>query len=47
VSVLKELIGKCSHCGKNLYCLEGFFNGVILENKELVCFECVADEKEE
>jgi hypothetical protein len=43
---MKELIGKCSLCSKELFCLEGFFNGVILENKELVCFECVESDKE-
>jgi hypothetical protein len=47
VIVLKELVGCCSICGKGLYCLEGFFNGVILENKELVCFACANDETEE
>jgi hypothetical protein len=47
VIVLKELIGCCSICGKELYCLDGFFNGVILENKELICFECEEVEKED
>jgi hypothetical protein len=47
VIVLKELIGCCFICGKELYCLDGFFNGVILESKELICFECVEDEKED
>lgn len=44
---MKELIGYCSICRKELYCLDGFFNGVILDNKELVCFECAEGEKEE
>jgi hypothetical protein len=37
---MKELVGQCSVCHKEIYCLEGFLNGVILENKDLICFEC-------
>ncbi|WP_442594423.1 hypothetical protein [Neobacillus sp. D3-1R] len=37
---MKEYIGKCSNCQKDMYCLEGFFNGIVLENKEIICFDC-------
>jgi hypothetical protein len=37
---MKEPVGQCSSCKKDLYCLEGFFNGIILDNKELICFDC-------
>jgi hypothetical protein len=47
VTLLKELVGYCSICGKELYCLDGFFNGIILESKELVCFCCIENNKEE
>jgi hypothetical protein len=47
VILLKELVGRCSICGKELYCLDGFFNGIILESKELVCFNCNESNKEE
>ncbi|MFD2445801.1 hypothetical protein ACFSO7_17725 [Bacillus sp. CGMCC 1.16607] len=45
---MKELIGKCSICQKELFCLDGFFNGIILETKELLCFDChnsITDDK--
>lgn len=25
---MRELIGECESCGKNVYCENGFFNGV-------------------
>jgi hypothetical protein len=37
---MKELIGACKNCGKDIFCLDGFFNGVITEKKEIYCFEC-------
>ncbi|SUV07408.1 Uncharacterised protein [Cytobacillus firmus] len=30
---MKELVGCCAVCGKDLYCLDGFFNGVHNEKK--------------
>lgn len=38
-------MGNCSSCGKAIYCLDGFFNGVILEDSMIVCFDC--DESEQ
>ncbi|SFQ81494.1 MULTISPECIES: hypothetical protein [unclassified Bacillus (in: firmicutes)] len=38
---MKEFIGKCKTCGKELFCLEGFFNGVVNEDKTVSCFECM------
>ncbi|WP_010530347.1 hypothetical protein [Lentibacillus jeotgali] len=40
---MRELIGECQQCGKNVYCENGFFDGV-QENGKLLCNEC-ADEK--
>ena len=37
---MKELVGSCKCCGKEIYCLDGFFNGVITENKQTYCFDC-------
>ncbi|NRD80521.1 hypothetical protein HPT25_24670 [Bacillus sp. BRMEA1] len=37
---MKELVSVCNCCGKNIYCLDGFFNGVITDQKETYCFEC-------
>ncbi|GHH98240.1 hypothetical protein [Neobacillus kokaensis] len=37
---MKELVGMCKCCGKEIFCLDGFFNGVITENKQTYCFDC-------
>ena len=37
---MKELIGPCTMCGKEIYCLDGFLNGVIQEDGTVVCFDC-------
>jgi hypothetical protein len=37
---LKELVGTCKCCKKEVYCLDGFFNGILTEEKETFCFEC-------
>ena len=37
---MKELVGTCSCCGKDIYCLDGFFNGVITDEKQSYCFTC-------
>ncbi|MFS0864216.1 hypothetical protein [Fredinandcohnia sp. 179-A 10B2 NHS] len=42
---MKELVGNCSDCGKEIYCLEGFINGVVSDDKkELRCFVCADSE---
>lgn len=41
---MQERVGTCEKCGKALYCLDGFFNGV-KENGSVFCFECVEKEK--
>jgi hypothetical protein len=38
---MKEWIGTCKCCAKDLYCLDGFFNGIVTEEKEIYCFECM------
>jgi hypothetical protein len=42
---MRELVGKCTKCEKDLFCLDGFFNGIILENKTILCFECNEEEQ--
>ena len=37
---MRESIGTCKACGKELYCLDGFFNGVVRDTKEIYCFDC-------
>lgn len=41
---MKEYVGICTVCQKDVYCLEGFLNGVVVEGK-LVCFACEEEEK--
>jgi hypothetical protein len=37
---LKEYVGECQICGKEVYCLDGFIDGVV--NKDgVICFSCV------
>ncbi|WP_200865939.1 hypothetical protein [Thalassobacillus devorans] len=36
---MRELVGNCSKCGKNVYCEDGFLNGYY-ENKQLYCNDC-------
>jgi hypothetical protein len=37
---MKELVGNCCKCQKEIYCLDGFFNGVV-QDKQVYCFECI------
>lgn len=38
---MKELVGMCSNCNKEIYCLDGFINGVVINNSgKLLCFDC-------
>ncbi|WP_281279548.1 hypothetical protein [Aquibacillus sediminis] len=43
---MKEQVGSCSECGKSVYCLEGFLNGVIEEGR-LYCFTCADQEADD
>jgi hypothetical protein len=37
---MRELVGKCKDCQKEVHCTDGFFNGVVLEQGEILCFSC-------
>jgi hypothetical protein len=41
---MKELVGYCTKCGKEIFCLDGFFNGVHLDGNQIYCFDCVEKE---
>ncbi|EIJ83807.1 hypothetical protein MGA3_00870 [Bacillus methanolicus MGA3] len=44
---MKEFIGFCSECGKQIFCLDGFLNGVVSDDKKrLYCFQCSEKKKE-
>ena len=42
---MRELVGHCKACGSEIYCNDGFFTGIVLEDKSVICFEC--EEKEQ
>ncbi|MDP4083821.1 MAG: hypothetical protein Q8934_04305 [Bacillota bacterium] len=44
---MKELVGHCSCCGKEIFCLDGFFNGIHTDDKKIFCFECHENTKKE
>ncbi|MBP2241313.1 hypothetical protein J2Z40_001875 [Cytobacillus eiseniae] len=42
---MNEFVGQCQQCKKDLYCIDGFFNGIHTDEQQILCFEC--DKKEE
>lgn len=44
---MKELVGYCSTCSKEIYCLDGFFNGVQSDDRKMYCFECFEESTHE
>ena len=38
---MKELVGHCNECGKEIYCIDGFLNGIVERSTgTLLCFDC-------
>lgn len=37
---MEEKVGKCTACGRSIYCENGFLNGVNSEERKLYCFAC-------
>jgi hypothetical protein len=44
---MQELVGHCRKCGKEIYCRDGFLDGIVLKDKSLICFDCDDEEKED
>ncbi|BBH24147.1 hypothetical protein Back11_54920 [Paenibacillus baekrokdamisoli] len=42
---MQELVGQCKTCNKHIFCQDGFINGVVLEDKSLLCFDCYDKEQ--
>ncbi|RKD76197.1 hypothetical protein ATL39_0410 [Sinobaca qinghaiensis] len=36
---MQEPVGNCCLCGRIVYCMDGFLNGVYIDN-DLYCFPC-------
>lgn len=47
MSVMKEKVGYCIICGKDLFCEDGFLNAVLENDHTLVCFSCEERKREE
>lgn len=44
---MKEMVGHCTSCSKEIYCLDGFFNGIHTDDQKIYCFECYESKKAE
>jgi hypothetical protein len=44
---MKEHVGICEICKKDLFCMDGFFQGEIGPSGKLFCFSCYIEEKKE
>ncbi|WNB90626.1 hypothetical protein [Bacillus sp. NEB1478] len=44
---MKELVGKCVRCEKELFCMDGFFQAEVSDSGETFCFTCVEEMKKE
>ncbi|WP_275425436.1 hypothetical protein [Bacillus sp. CGMCC 1.16541] len=42
---MKELVGTCQQCGKDVYCCDGFLDGVVAK-EGITCFSCIQTPKE-
>ncbi|MGK9057071.1 hypothetical protein [Mammaliicoccus vitulinus] len=43
----KEFVGKCVACDSKIYCSSGFIEGVVQQDKTLLCFKCSNKKDEE
>jgi hypothetical protein len=46
-SLMKERVGECLLCKKELFCLDGFFQGQVKDTGETYCFLCFEELKKE
>ncbi|WP_213368179.1 hypothetical protein [Mesobacillus boroniphilus] len=42
---MKELVGSCNRCGIEIFCMDGFLEGVHKDGIVL-CFECEKEEEQ-
>ena len=43
---MQELVGLCKECNKQIFCNDGFLNGIVLDDQSLLCFDCSDKEQE-
>lgn len=44
---MKELVGICAECYHDVYCKDGFFDGIVLEDGTIRCFACQKNDTQE
>lgn len=44
---MQEFVGYCKACERKIYCNDGFINGMLLNDKTLLCFDCYSENKPE
>jgi hypothetical protein len=42
---MKEHVGVCHLCKKDVFCLDGFLNGLLDDEGRLICLECSTIDK--
>lgn len=42
---MKELVGYCTQCEREVFCVNGFLEGEVTEEQKVICFNCVQDDK--
>ncbi len=42
-----ELVGNCTKCNANIYCRDGFLDGVVDDSKNLYCHSCFAEQSKD
>jgi len=42
---MKEFVGFCEQCEKQVFCMDGFLNGELTDQKGVICFACVEENK--
>jgi hypothetical protein len=44
---MKELVGHCFICQKEVFCMDGFFQGEVSNSGETLCIICAEKKKKE
>ncbi|GIM46747.1 hypothetical protein DNHGIG_22960 [Collibacillus ludicampi] len=37
---MREAVGRCIRCTKEVYCSDGFLHGIVLDSSHILCFTC-------
>ncbi|KGX83541.1 hypothetical protein [Pontibacillus marinus] len=40
---MKELVGYCTKCEQEVFCLNGFLEGEVTNEKEIICYKCLEE----